>query len=231
MFTIRSNMAAPFATPPQAAETDPPMGVVGIDSTVEGWSRPLVERQITVLGRLTEAGLNIALAIERRAIAAAEDGAAQAALDDFALAHDRVARAVRRTIALQSERIARLEAPTATPAAGDAATQRKATVGHIVRRLANKQHRPDYTDRIARETRDWLDDENIYGDILAHPISEIVAWICRDLGLSPDWAHLADEAWAEEELQSGAPGFPLKQHQTPDPRPRSAHKTARAASP
>jgi hypothetical protein len=210
-------MSSSAAAPSQPAETDAPPCVAAIDSTVPGWSRLLVERQLAVLGRLAEAGLNIALAVEGRA-AAAVDEAAPMALDDVALAYDRVARAVRRTIALQSERIAHLQAPDAVPASRDeATTERKATVGHIVRRLANKQHRPDFTDRIGREARDWLEDENIYGDILAHPVSEIIDWICRDLGLSPDWVRLAQEAWAQEELQSGAVGYPLKGHKALDP--------------
>jgi hypothetical protein len=225
-------MSAPAAAPSQPAETDAQPCVAAIDSTAPGWSRPLVERQLAVLGRLAEAGLNVALAIEGRATAAADE-AAPAALDDIALAYDRVARAVRRTIALQSERIAHLEAPDAPPADRDEATaERKATVGHIVRRLANKQHRPEFTDRIGREARDWLDDENIYGDILAHPVSEIIDWICRDLGLSPDWVRLAQEAWAQEELQSGAVGYPLKGHKglAPPTVARTASPTGKAAN-
>jgi len=231
-------MPAPDEAPPATTETDAQPCAAAIDSTAPGWSRPLVERQLAVLGRLAEAGLNIALAIEGRATAAADE-AAPPVLDDIALAYDRVARAVRRTIALQSERIAHLESPdTPSPARNEAATERKATVGHIVRRLANKQHRPEFTDRIGREARDWLDDENIYGDILAHPVSEIIDWICRDLGLSPDWVRLAQEAWAQEELQSDAVGYPLKGHEGLAPlavgrAPRTSGKAAgvRAASP
>jgi len=51
----------------------------------------------------------------------------------------------------------------------------------------------------------WLRDETLSGDLM-RPFSQIVADICRDLGLSPDWAVLAEEAWAREEASSGRPG-------------------------
>jgi hypothetical protein len=222
-------MSAPAAAPSQPAETDAQPGVVEVDSTVEGWSRPLVERQLEVLGRLAEAGLNVALAIERRAAAAADE-AAPAELDEIALAYDRVARAVRRTIALQSERIDYLLSPKPSPAVPDEAAKRKAAVEHIVRRQANKQHRPDFTDRIAREARDWLEDENIYGDILAHPISELLDRICRDLGLPLDWARMAQEAWAQEELRGETVGQPLKGHKIIDP-PMAGRPSGETARP
>jgi hypothetical protein len=104
-------------------------------------------------------------------------------------------------------------------------------VTRIVRRLANKQHRPDYTDRIGREARDWLEDENLYGDILAHPVSEIIDWICRDLGLSPDWVQLAKEAWAQDELAGEAVGYPLKGPNIVKLRPQSSRSAAPATDP
>jgi hypothetical protein len=59
------------------------------------------------------------------------------------------------------------------------------------------------------EACERLDDEDLYGDLLQHPISEIVARLCQDLGLDPDWAELAKELWAVREIESGEVGWPL----------------------
>jgi hypothetical protein len=53
------------------------------------------------------------------------------------------------------------------------------------------------------EVCERLDDDDIYGDVIARPVGELVALICRDLGLEPDWARLAEEAWAREEIERG----------------------------
>ena len=45
--------------------------------------------------------------------------------------------------------------------------------------------------------------------MLSRPISELIALICQDLGLAPDWPQLAEEAWAKAEIASGAAGAPL----------------------
>ena len=75
-------------------------------------ARGLIERQLQILGRLAEAGLNIALAIERQAMGAeaAQPEAAPVAKGDLALAYGRVARAVRLTIALQGRLLQDLQA-------------------------------------------------------------------------------------------------------------------------
>ena len=40
-------------------------------------------------------------------------------------------------------------------------------------------------------------------------MGELVALICRDFGLEPNWDALAQEAWAQAEIASGAPGSPF----------------------
>jgi hypothetical protein len=67
------------------------------------------------------------------------------------------------------------------------------------------------------EASERLDRDDVYGDLLARPVSELVALICRDLGLDPDWPVLADEAWAREEMADGAPGWPLAGLGNPPP--------------
>ncbi|MEI9891107.1 MAG: hypothetical protein WDN45_11565 [Caulobacteraceae bacterium] len=88
---------------------------------------------------------------------------------------------------------------------------RKARVERIVERLAVQTHPHDeeQVDRIVREAGDRLDDMDLYGDLLQRPLSELVARICKDLDLTPDWTALAQELWAAEEMQSGEVGWPL----------------------
>jgi hypothetical protein len=59
------------------------------------------------------------------------------------------------------------------------------------------------------EAKERLDNDDIYGLVATRPIGELVAMICEDLGLDPDWDHLAAEAWARAEIASGAEGSPF----------------------
>jgi hypothetical protein len=207
----------------------PPGGVAGACAS-DDWSRPLIERQLQVLGRLAEVGLEIALAVEREA-KAAEPGRG-VDLNALALTNARVGRAVRLTIMLQSRLIEALRAFDSNAEAGAraAAEQQaqalraredvaKGRVSQIVRRVIEAEH--DDAGRIERldaEAMDRLDDEDVYGAVLTRPMSEMVADICKDLGLHPDWAKLAEECWAREEIDSGAVGDPFEAFRpSPDP--------------
>jgi hypothetical protein len=139
-------------------------------------ARALIERQLWMLGRLAEAGLNVALAIERQALDEGE---------------------VREQAQQGCERQKRQDA-------------RKARVERIVERVIKAEITDeDEIYRLTQQTYERLDDEGVYGDLLARPVSEIIARICRNLGLSPDWSRLAQEAWAQEEIDSGAAAAPL----------------------
>jgi hypothetical protein len=87
----------------------------------------------------------------------------------------------------------------------------KLRVERIVERVAKKAsgHDEDRLDRLVIEAGERLDDDDIYGDVLTKPIGELVALICRDLGLEPDWPNLSQEAWAKEEIESGVAGSPF----------------------
>ena len=139
------------------------------------------------------------------------------------MAYARVARAVRMTILLQSKLIADLQALEAK-AAHEAAhgrclngTQRvglecdqKDRIGRIIGRIAWADGADeDEVERLAEEAAERLDQDDLYGDILTRPVSELIAQICDDLGLQPDWPQLAEEAWAKAEIDSGAAGGPL----------------------
>jgi hypothetical protein len=83
-------------------------------------------------------------------------------------------------------------------------------------------------DRFIRESRERLEDRETWGDLCKRPFSEILDQICRDLGLTPDWAVLRYEPWAMEERQIGQVGRPLanslppKPHRPPIPEPAGA---------
>ena len=188
--------------------------------TADGWERALAMRQLQVLGELAEQGLEIGRVIEARAKAAQPGDGVD--LNALAMAHARVARAVRMGILLQSRLIADMQAfeeHAARKAAARAAAQarrdpdyvHKARVEGIVERVAKAEFGDDEDeiDRLAAEASERLDDDDIYGEVLNRPIGELVALICRDLGLRPDWARLAEEAWAREEIESGAAGSPF----------------------
>jgi len=115
---------------PTLAETLPAVAPTGC---APDDPRPLIERQLWVLEQLAEAGLNIALAVERQVLAAspspaapgaapfiadreaasderadaadAESSASPVSLGDLALAYSRAARGVRLCIALQTRLI------------------------------------------------------------------------------------------------------------------------------
>ncbi len=69
------------------------------------------------------------------------------------------------------------------------------------------------------ETGERLDDEDIYGDVASRPVGELVALICRDLGLDPDWTRLAEEAWAQDEIAEAPVGSPFNDLSSARPPP------------
>ena len=120
------------------------------------------------------------------------------------------------TLLLQSKLIRELQfreasqARDAARAETDRSEDRKARVEQIVERVAEAQgEAPEAVERLVEEAAERLDRDDIYGDVLSKPVSEIVARICQDLGLDPDWPRLAQEAWARAEIESGAAGSPL----------------------
>jgi HD-GYP domain-containing protein (c-di-GMP phosphodiesterase class II) len=228
--------------------------------SADGLARGLVERQLGLLGRLAEAGLNIALTIERQVAAVETDlpeagsSASVQQVQGLALAYGRVSRAVRLTIALQSRLVKDLQEIEATAArrrAGEAAeagrerlgreSARKERVERIVERMIRAEVADEAeVDRLADEAYERLDDDDIYGDLSARPVSEIIELVSRDLGLAPDWDRLAQEAWAQAEIDGGAAGSPLVTLRWQDPpapalaapaRRKPPPKTPRAASP
>lgn len=142
------------------------------------------------------------------------------------MAHSRIARAVRLTVALQSKvmkealaleqgvgeaKASKAEArPILAPADPDPAHERRRRIDRVVRRVIEaEEDDEDEVERLSGEAWERLEDEDVYGDVLARPMGEIVARVCEDLGLSPDWTRLAKEAWAVEEARAAHPGSPF----------------------
>jgi hypothetical protein len=170
-------------------------------------ARALIERQLEVLTRLTDIGMGIAEDAGRRSRALAEGGEADANAPDPGLTYSRAARAVRMTIALQSrllehlaklDREGRLDRMTET-------RKRKNRIERLVDLAIEAEYDDSYeVERLSREARERLDDEDEFGDLLDRPLAEVVAIICRDLGLSPE-----EGAWGA----GGAdPSIPFEVH-------------------
>ena len=202
------------------------------------WARAYAMRQLQMLGELAEIGLDVARAVERQA-SGQNAGQPDAPVvqgrifqGDLALAYSRVSRAVRLTLMLQARLIEALKAADKTGAEGRAAAeaetakdqerrepayQRKVRVEAIVQRVIEAEHPDDEEtlDTLINETGERLDDEDLYGDLMDRPLSELVARLCKDLDLHPDWAELAEELWAVREVESGRLGRPLAQSVIP----------------
>jgi hypothetical protein len=191
MFMICSSMNA-VTTPPDAPTADPGE-----------------ERTRALLERLAEAGMEMVEAL----VAQAKGTGPKVVDGDVALAFSRVSRAVRMAALLQRELAPDREDPEAAAHDAEArgrAAQRDRAV-RIVRRVARDHcgREPFAVSVIAREAAERLADDDIYGLAASRPVGELVALICRDLGLQPDWDTLAEEAWAQAEIEGGAAESPF----------------------
>ncbi|MEI9891967.1 MAG: hypothetical protein WDN45_17205 [Caulobacteraceae bacterium] len=183
-----------------------------VATIVETAAAARLERQLAMLDALAAAGVQVAREVGRQA------EAQQTPAAELTLAFARVSRALRLAILLQDQLTEAADTREARirKALEDAEDRqgevRKARVERIVERLAVQTHPHDeeQVDRIVCEAGDRLDDMDLYGDLLERPLSEIVARICKDLNLDPDWTALAQELWAQEEIESGEVGAPLE---------------------
>ena len=176
--------------------TDAP-AIIATEVPPADWARPLVERQLQMLGRLAEVGLEIAVGLEAQA-----KGGQAVVQGDIAMAYARVARAVRQTVMLQSRLIEDLRAHE-TGVAGRKAAARAGAAG-LIRDVIDRKGASD-KERLRAEAAERLRQED-FSDFLARPFAEAVTEIVRGLGLAPDWLALAQDCWAAEAALSGKPG-------------------------
>jgi hypothetical protein len=195
------------------------------DDRAQARREALRDRQLDRLDRLAEMGMALAEAICRQGLAEADEAPAErrlAALNAAAMAYARAARVVRLTLALQSRLAEASDAADKQPDGPISYSVRwvddntvprarqRARVEGLVKHVAEGAAMDaERAERLAAEAAEKLKDEDLYADLLDRPISEILARICHDLGLDPDWDGLAQEPWAQEEIASGAPGWPL----------------------
>ena len=174
-------------------------------------------RDVRMLEALAEVGMDLARELRTRLLERTEGEG------ELALAFTRVARAVRQTVALKHRLIGdretraakaeaeRMERPGVdlgwvlgkqTPGA-----VRKDTVRNGVENAIEDEFDAADAEELLDEVYERLDayDEAEFVD---RPIGEMMARICKDLGVTPDWSLFEDEDWAVEEARTQVAGSP-----------------------
>jgi hypothetical protein len=141
----------------------------------------------SVLHAFIDMGTDLARQIHQQALSTPTPAEpAPSAAHGLAAAFDRLARAVRRSIVLARK----IAEPAAPAAAGD---HRSAARRHIIRAVEDTIQRsvPDAKARsLHDEFLDRLDAPELEDDLQNRPVADIIAEICRDLGLdAPPGAH------------------------------------------
>ncbi len=174
----------------------PPTDQPGDDRS---WARPLFEQQINLLSELAEAGMTVAMAIRDQVVAGQGDILALAG------SYDRVARAVRMAILLQSKLIKQLldwDRQTASPNTSQGRREAE------IERAAAERDR-EHAEHMERLGGERLEQDDIYKEVNSRPVSELIAMICRDIGLDPDWPRQAQEAWVQKAATAAGRGSPF----------------------
>ncbi len=181
-----------------------------------------------MLAELAEIGMDLARALHRQVVLAPAECAPPEAIrvGDAGLVFARIARAVRQTVALEARIDADAESASRRREVEDAAGReaeaaRLAAAGRVraerrrgeVRRIVERVIASDCGARDADVLRADLDerledgDDGEDGDFLEAPIGELVARICGDLQLSPDWTEWAAAPWVADAV-AATPGRP-----------------------
>ena len=179
----------------------------------DAWERALLDHQIESLNRLAAMGMAIAGAIERQVTAAEPGPQAAPVLHQSAMDFGRVSRAVRLSFALQSRLIADFKTPTSGQGGADAllsldddvdeespfgsdlpaAVRKKAKLGHLMRHIAQcavPEAESERRETVFAQAAERLERDDIHRLIANRPYGEVIAIICRDLGLEPDWERI-----------------------------------------
>jgi hypothetical protein len=179
------------------------------------------ERHLRLLQELAEIGMDIARAVRAEAVAEADAG--EAAPSRFGraepgLVFSRIARAVRQTLALEArfaEEIgkARAEAERRRVNVAQLVLQQRQEdirdfVAQAIEAEAEARQTPDSdVERLLDDLDERLEDGG-YDDALENPdapIAELVARICEDLGVTPDWRIWDDQDWAIDYIRDRTP--------------------------
>ena len=122
---------------------------------------------------------------------------------DLSLRFHRISRSIRMSLALDAKLASGFQAEMKERKVAQL-TERKALAKEAVSRQVDR----DTPDRdLHRERSDRIEREDLE-DFSDKPVSEIIAIICADLGITPDWQAWSLEPWALEERRTEAPGSP-----------------------
>ena len=128
---------------------------------------------------------------------------------DLSLRFHRISRSIRMSLALDAKLASGFQAEMKERKAAQL-TERKALAKEAVSRQVDR----DTPDRdLHRERSDRIEREDLE-DFSDKPVSEIIAIICADLGITPDWQAWSLEPWAIDERRTGVPGSPYNTHPT-----------------
>jgi hypothetical protein len=209
-------------------------------------------RRIAVAHRLVEMGLEVAEAVQRRALAQlaaeaegqdADDGEAatceapRGRRTDPVAAVERIARTVRLSLALAARldsdepvRRARARSDEAAERDAEAEARKRAREAREFAELVHAAQREDMVFEVLEATlkAEGLDRDDVHEraveiservaeslsereweyDYVRRPVGAVIARLCEDFGLEPDWSLWADQAWAIEEAATNAEGSP-----------------------
>jgi hypothetical protein len=170
-----------------------------------------------MLAELAEIGMKLARAVERQALDQAvpeEADTPQAGAPDrsgggdLALVFSRIARAVRQTVALEAklaedrralhQSVEAEQAQRAATLARERKARQKARVKRIIEQAIDAEADGSDREDLLGDLDERLEDEDLFADYDERPFGEIVARICRDIGIAPDWTLWDAEDWGIE---------------------------------
>jgi len=185
------------ASPGPAGRDRPAAGTCCADSAAAAWNM----RRRRRLDELADIGLDLARMLRQQAQAAQWLGT------EGPVMFERIARAVRQTTALEAKFEADHQArghqgavEQAMQAAGARRTSkpRKAQVQHLVEAAIKSDAAPRDAENLLRDLHERLDDPDIEAEFANRSTGEIVAGICRDLGITADLSLWSDDAQRDE---------------------------------
>ena len=181
-------------------------------------------RQLAMLQELAEIGMQVARAVRDEALAPVEPAemdapkpASRFGGGDLGLVYSRVARAVRLTLALETRVAEEIEQArdeqerTRLEAIRKAAERRRPEIrGYVADAIEADVLEGGGSDYEIEQLLEDLDerlDEGAYDAALTEaPVAELVARICADFGVTPDWSLWEDQDWAIAHVKAQAAG-------------------------
>ncbi len=184
-------------------------------------SEAMAARHQRMLQELAEIGMELArvvLSAAREQAAAGDEAGLKTDVGDPALVFSRISRAVRQTLALEAkvvedrlhrERMADAYYDQRKAEAARRAVRRKDEVKGLVEEAIEADFEGSDAERLLADLHERLDDPADDADFGHRPLGVLIARICRDLGVTPDWSLWEDEDWAIEEAAARPRGSPF----------------------